>query len=204
MKKLLLASSNKNKIAEINALLEGQGWQILSLDDFPAFEMPPEDGDTFVKNAMIKALAAAEYSGILTIADDSGLAVEYLDGAPGIYSARFAGLEKDSEANNRKLLKLLEGVPKEKRQAAFHAAIALATPLGDAVYIEQTCEGEITLCECGKNGFGYDPLFFIPEKGCTMAELTSEEKNVISHRGKALRKILPLLKDMGECYKAEE
>ena len=149
MKQLLLASGNKNKIAELNTLLEGEDWQILSLDDFPEFEMPPEDGETFAHNAMTKALAAAEYSGILTMADDSGLAVEYLDGAPGIYSARFAGTDKDSEANNRKLLELLSDVPQDKRKAAFHAAIALATPLGDAVYIEQTCEGEIALCPCG-------------------------------------------------------
>lgn len=198
MKKLLIASENKNKVRELQELLAGEGWQILSLSDFPDLELPPETGKTFAENAMIKALAAAEKSGLLTMADDSGLAVDCLDGAPGVYSARYAGPDKDDKANTEKLLALLQDVPQEKRKATFHAAIALATPEGEAVYIEQTCNGEIARSESGSNGFGYDPVFYLSKMGRTMAELSAEEKNAVSHRGKALRKILPLLKEFKE------
>ena len=194
MKQLLLATENLNKVRELKELLAEEDWQIFSLADFPEIEMPPEEGSSFSENAMVKALAAAQASGLIAMADDSGLAVDYLDGAPGIYSARFAGQEKDYQANNQKLLELMAGVSEEKRTAAFHSAIAIATPSGEACFIEQTCSGVIALIESGANGFGYDPLFYLPEKGCTMAELSAEEKNQISHRGKALRKILPVLK----------
>lgn len=194
-KKLILATNNLHKVEEFRQMFEQtplSGVEILSLKDFPGFEAPAEDGDSFEANAAIKARAAAAL-GFTALADDSGLCVDALDGAPGIYSARFAGEGKNSADNNRKLLELLADVSRGRRQAAFHAVIVIATPDGRLYQAEGECPGEIAFTPDGGGGFGYDPIFYLPEFGCTMAALGSDEKNRISHRGRALQQALPIL-----------
>ncbi len=198
-KKLILATNNLHKVEEFRQMFEQtplSGIEILSLKDFPEFEAPPEDGDSFAANATIKARAAAAKLGITALADDSGLCVDALDGAPGIYSARFAGLDKNSADNNRKLLDLLAEVPQGRRQAAFHAVIVIATPDGRLYQADGQCRGEIAFTPDGAGGFGYDPIFYLPQYGCTMASLGGDEKNRISHRGHALQQALPILVDL--------
>ena len=193
---LLLATANLHKQKELQVMLAGSGWNIYTLRDYPHIELPPETGMTFEANARIKALAAAKASGLLSLADDSGLTVDALDGAPGIYSARFAGEEKNDSSNNAKLLELLTETPPGKRQAAFVCAIVIADPQGQTWAVQAFCQGEIALTPSGKNGFGYDPLFYLPQFDCTMAQLSDEEKNKISHRGQALTKALSLLEQI--------
>ena len=149
-----------------------------------------EDGETFLANAAKKAREIAQISGCCALADDSGLCVDALDGAPGIYSARYSGVHGDDKANNRKLLEELKDVPDEQRGAHFTCAIVLARPDGSQVEAEGYFYGRIAHGESGENGFGYDPLFYLPEYGCTSAELSPEEKNRISHRSHALHKLL--------------
>ncbi len=161
-------------------------------------ELPPEDGVTFTENAKIKAVAGAKATGLITIADDSGLEVDFLDGEPGVYSARFAGPQHNDADNNAKLVRLMQKSPADKRQARFVAAMVIAAPAGETYESPGTCEGEIILEPRGNAGFGYDPYFYIPQLGKTMAELTMEEKNRISHRAKALQGILPVLKKLLE------
>ena len=168
-------------------LLSGLSWEIYSLQDFPGVPEVVEDGKTFVENAIKKATAVAAYLKTWTLADDSGLIVDALGGAPGVLSARFAGEERDDAKNNEKLLKLLDGVPQEKRTARFCAALAFVSPAGEVWTTEGYCHGLITFAPRGENGFGYDPLFLLPELGLTMAELTDEQKNQISHRAMAMR-----------------
>ncbi len=168
-------------------LLSGLSWEIYSLQDFPGVPEVVEDGKTFVENAIKKAAAVAAYLKTWTLADDSGLIVDALGGAPGVLSARFAGEERDDAKNNEKLLKLLDGVPQEKRTARFCAALAFVSPAGEIWTTEGFCHGLITFAPRGENGFGYDPLFLLPELGLTMAELTDEQKNQISHRAMAMR-----------------
>lgn len=171
-------------------MLAGSSWELCSVADFP--ELPPvvEDGQTFRENAVKKALTVAEILKEWTLADDSGLEVDALGGAPGVYSARFAGEPGDDRKNNEKLLRLLAGVPSEQRTARFRCVLALASPEGEVWTTERTCEGLIGLAPRGDQGFGYDPLFYLPELGVTMAELPEEKKNEISHRGKAMRDLL--------------
>lgn len=197
---VLLATGNRHKLREIREMLEGTSYQVLSLSEI---KDPPEiieDGDTFRANADKKARTLAELSGRITIADDSGIEVDALDGAPGVYSARFAGHsgEGADDANNRLLLEKLRDVPDEKRTARFRCALAIVHPDGRAVYSDGTLEGKINYQEIGDNGFGYDPLFVVLEdsQGRTTAEMSSEEKNGISHRGRALTKLLPLLDEL--------
>lgn len=193
-KRLVLSSRNNYKLAELKGLLSDLDVQILSLKDFP--EMPPvaEDGKTFKENAAKKALAAAQYTRLLALADDSGLEVDALNGQPGVFSARFSGEGATDEANNAKLLELLRDVPEGKRTARFRCAIAIATPEGEISYAEGACEGMIAFAPRGTNGFGYDPLF-MPDGfgGRTFAELLPGEKNAISHRGRALAAARQLL-----------
>jgi XTP/dITP diphosphohydrolase len=196
MAKLLLASGNEHKISELRSLLRETSWQVQSLRDFPAYVPPPEDGDCFLANAAIKALHAARYTGLVAMADDSGLEVDALDGAPGIYSARFAGKGHDDAANNHKLLQLLTDIPWEQRGAQFVCAVVIATPQGELFEAEGFCRGQTAFSPCGKQGFGYDPLFFLPQFGCTMAQLPAATKNLISHRADAMQKILPILKSL--------
>jgi len=154
-----------------------------------------ENGDTFEANSMIKAKAVVDELGEAAVADDSGLMVDYLGGAPGIYSARYSGEDKNYDANNKKLLKELAGVPLEKRTARFVSVITLLTPEGRSLVVRGEIEGVIAESENGSNGFGYDPLFYIPSKDKTFAELTSDEKNEISHRANALVKLKNELKE---------
>ncbi|NLO89087.1 MAG: XTP/dITP diphosphatase [Clostridia bacterium] len=197
MRKLVIASRNKGKISELKELLRGQNFEILSLDDLPHIPEIEETGNSFKENALIKARITAQKTGFLTLADDSGLEVDALDGSPGIYSSRFAGPEKDDEANNKKLLSLLEGVPTEKRTARFRCVVAAVDPQGIEITTEGVCEGRIGFEPRGSYGFGYDPIFIVEEYGLTMAELKPEIKNKISHRAKALAKMATILKGIG-------
>ena len=205
MKDLLVATTNLHKLTEIKAIFSDAGltdWQLKSLQDYPSYLEPEETGKTFAENAMLKAIAGAKMSGILTLADDSGLVVNALDGAPGVRSARYAadsGGDHDDAANRAKLLCELGKLNNPHRSAAFVCVAALATPQLDTIFIEGRCAGDISYKERGGNGFGYDSLFLIPSLGKTMAELSDQEKNSLSHRGKAMRKIAGLLKDYDKC-----
>jgi len=201
VRKLLIATRNKQKKRELQAILTGWDVQLLSLDDIAAIPEIIEDGATFAENAIKKARITADLSGCITLADDSGLEVEALGGAPGIFSARFAGLQADDEANNRKILYLLKDVGEDKRIARFVCVIAVAVPNGEVYTVQGICEGKIAHRSQGQGGFGYDPLFIPQGFSRTFAELEEEDKNQISHRGQALLQVLPLLRsilDAGE------
>lgn len=190
--RLLIATTNLGKAREIKAELLGAGigeLELLTLHDFPAIPDVVEDQPTFGGNAMKKARHYAVHSNVLTLADDSGLCVDALDGAPGIYSARYAGQPCDDAANNRKLLSAMKDVPAEKRGAQFVCALALALPNKPLVVLSDYVIGGIAFAPRGNNGFGYDPLFVLPERRLTTAELSMEEKSQISHRGKAVRRL---------------
>ncbi len=191
--KIVMASSNAGKIREIARILEDLGAEIVPQSEFGVSDAD-ETGTTFVENALIKARHAADATGLPAIADDSGLSVDALDGAPGVYSARYSGSDATDESNNRKLLAALESVAAEKRGAAFHCVACFVTP-GDDEPLIATGEwrGSILEAPRGEGGFGYDPLFLDPESGVASAELTPEEKNARSHRGKALRRLHDLL-----------
>ncbi|MBE6695274.1 MAG: XTP/dITP diphosphatase [Ruminococcaceae bacterium] len=186
---VLLASKNKNKIAEIKTLLSEcvSDINVLSLDDINYNDEIEETGTTFEENAKIKAKVGADL-GYICIADDSGLAVDALGGAPGVYSARYSGYHADDETNNTKLLSELQGVPDEKRTARYVCVIACIFPDGKEIIVKDTCEGKILTEYRGNGGFGYDPLFFVDKFGKTFAELSMQEKNTESHRGKAMRR----------------
>lgn len=186
--KLIIASNNAHKLEEIKAILGGLFEEILSMREAGIDHETVEDGSTFMENAIKKAREIAEISGCCAIADDSGICVDALDGAPGIYSARFSGIHGDDEANNDLLLEKLSG--RTDRGAHYTCAIALARPDGSIVQAEGYLFGEIGHERIGSNGFGYDPLFFLPEYGMTTAQLSPEEKNRISHRANALKKLL--------------
>lgn len=189
MNKLVLATKNKGKEKEIRKILEGTGIELLTLDDFPLVKMPPEEGATFTENAISKARHVAKETGLPALADDSGLEVDSLQGRPGVYSARYAGEGATDKDNYLKLLSELEGVEDKKRTARFKCSIAFISPDGVESVFEGTFEGIVAKAPSGERGFGYDPVFFIPELGKTAAEIPSEEKNKISHRAKALKKL---------------
>ncbi|MBR4548795.1 MAG: RdgB/HAM1 family non-canonical purine NTP pyrophosphatase [Oscillospiraceae bacterium] len=191
--KLIIASNNAHKLVEIKAILGSRFEEILSLREAGIDHETVEDGETFLENAGKKAREIAAISGCCALADDSGLCVDALGGAPGIYSARYSGVHGDDKANNRKLLEVLRDVPDEARGAHFTCAIVLARPDGTEVSAEGYFYGVIAHGESGSNGFGYDPLFYLPEYGCTSAELAPEEKNRISHRSAALRLLVEKL-----------
>ena len=191
--KLIIASNNAHKLQEIRAILGDHFGEILSMREAGIEHETVEDGTTFMENALKKARELAAISGCCAIADDSGLCVDALDGAPGIYSARFSGVHGDDAANNRLLLQKLEGV--EDRGAHYTCAIALCWPDGRMLTAEDYLFGEIARDERGTGGFGYDPLFLLPELGLRTAELPPGGKNEISHRGKALRKLVRLLEE---------
>ncbi len=193
---VMIATRNKGKIREIREVLNGLGLRIYALSDFPDVPDIEEDGKNFTENALKKARFYSKYFEMMTIADDSGLEVDSLKGLPGIYSARYAGEGRSSQANNQKLLRELQGVPVSKRGAKFKCLLAMVSPDGKEAIAEGSCKGSIGFKEKGKRGFGYDPLFFLPKNGKTMAELSLEEKNKISHRGKALRKLRKLIKTL--------
>ncbi|MDP6042629.1 MAG: XTP/dITP diphosphatase, partial [Candidatus Latescibacteria bacterium] len=180
---------------EIQQML-GDRVQVQTLDAFPNAPDVIEDGDTFEANAVKKAREIARHTGLPALADDSGLVVDALNGAPGVYSARFAGEDATDADNNAKLTDQLKEVPQNQRTARFCCAMALAAPNGKIQTAQATWEGRILSKPQGDNGFGYDPLFFVPTHNCTSAELPSEEKNHLSHRGQALRAILPRILDL--------
>jgi XTP/dITP diphosphohydrolase len=186
---VIVATRNRGKIREIREALKGLGLRVLALSDFPDVPEIEEDGESFAENALKKARFYSGCFGKLTLADDSGLEVECLKGLPGIFSARYAGEEASSQENNRKLFREMRGVPISKREARFKCVMAMVSPDGREFIAEGSCKGRIGFGEKGKRGFGYDPLFILPKYGKTMAELSLEEKNKISHRGKALKKL---------------
>ncbi len=188
--KLILASNNRHKLEEIRAILGDHFSDILSMAEAGIVHETVEDGKTFMENAVKKAREMAELSGCCALADDSGLCVDALDGGPGIYSARFSGVHGDDEANNDLLLRKLEGVPDKDRGAHYTCAIALVYPDGKTLTSEGYLYGRIGNERRGTGGFGYDPLFYLPERGCTTAELGTEGKNAISHRAQALHALV--------------
>ena len=199
---ILVATTNPGKIAELRAMLDAD-LEWLGLSDFSDIAEIKEDGSTFAENARKKAIGYAKSTGLWTIADDSGLVVDALGGEPGVESARFSGEKSKNDdgtlidhQNIAKVLELLEGVPKEKRTARFFCCLCLASPEEILIETEGTLEGLITNKEIGKNGFGYDPIFFVPHLNKTVAQLTPEEKNAISHRGNAIRKLKPILEEL--------
>lgn len=193
---IVLATTNQGKAAEFAVLLQGLSVEIQTLKDHPEIGDIVEDGLSFQENALIKARTVAKATGKLAVADDSGLMVDTLDGAPGIYSARFAGEDKNDAQNTAKLLTLLKDTPQEARGAQFCCAIAIVLPDGREYATEGICRGEIALAPAGDGGFGYDPVFLVPELGKTFAELTMGEKNAISHRGKANQQALIILREL--------
>lgn len=190
---MIVATHNKGKVREIREALKGLGLRIYSLSDFPNVNVIEEDGRSFTENALKKARFYSKLYGKLTIADDSGLEIDILKGLPGIYSARYAGEGASDRDNNQKLLREMEGIPSSKRGAKFKCSIAIVSPNGREAVVEGVCKGKIGFKEIGKKGFGYDPLFILPQYGKTMAQLSLKEKNRISHRGKALRKLRKLI-----------
>lgn len=195
MKKLIFATGNENKMVEIRMILADCGYEILSMKQAGIDVDVVEDGTTFEENAIIKATAISKLAGedCVVLADDSGLEVDYLNKEPGIYSARYEGVDTPYSVKNQKIIDRLEGVPDEKRTARFVCAIAAAFPDGRVETRRGTIEGRIGYREAGENGFGYDPIFYVPEFGKTTAELSPEEKNKVSHRGKALERIKEVL-----------
>ena len=185
---LILATSNEGKIYEFKGLLKDFNVEIRSLKDFGPIPPVVEDGETFEDNAVKKARFAAKVLGLPALADDSGLMVESLGGLPGVRSARYAGQDADDSANNLKLLNAMEGMSSD-RSAVFVCVIAIAVPRGPALIYEGTCEGVVTTELMGRKGFGYDPLFYYPPLRKTFAQMSSEEKNRVSHRGKAMAEL---------------
>ena len=196
MKKVVLATTNKGKVKEFKEMLAPLGVEIISSDQLGVEELPDveENGTSFEENALIKAKAYYELFGYPALADDSGLAIDALEGRPGIYSARYAGEEKNDQANIDKVLEELQDVPGEKRAARFICAIAYVDGQQEII-VSGECEGLITHEPRGKHGFGYDPIFFVPSEGKTMAELPPEVKNRLSHRHQALQKLVQIFNE---------
>lgn len=193
-RKVIFATSNEGKMKEVRAILEDLGMEVLSMKEAGIHADVVEDGKTFEENAVIKATEIQKVCGEIVLADDSGLEVDYLNKEPGIYSARYMGEDTSYRIKNQSLIDRLEGVEDEKRTARFVCAIAAAFPDGSVEVTRGTIEGCIGYKESGENGFGYDPIFYVPEYGCTTAELSPEQKNEVSHRGKALRLMKEVIK----------
>ncbi len=187
MAKIIFATGNEHKMTEIREILAGLKAEILSMKDAGITADIVEDGSSFEENAVIKAKAVAKEVDAIVLADDSGLEIDYLNKEPGVYSARYMGEDTSYEIKNQALLDRLKGVPKEKRTARFVCAIAAVFPHGEVIVKRGTIEGYIGDKPAGKNGFGYDPIFYVEEFQCSTAELTMEQKNALSHRGNALR-----------------
>lgn len=193
MREIIIATKNAGKVKDFETLFSPKGFKVKSLLDFPEIEDVEETGVTFAENATLKAEAISSALNKPVIADDSGLAIDALNGEPGVYSARYAGENKDDNANIEKVLQKLNDVPFEKRTSRFHCALAIAVPGKRTEIVEGTCEGHILEEKRGENGFGYDPIFFVEKWRCSMAELTKEQKNQISHRANALKRLAPLI-----------
>lgn len=187
--KIVFATGNQNKMREIREILGGLDAEILSMEEAGIDAEIEEDGATFEENAMIKAKAVAERTDAIVLADDSGLEIDYLNGEPGIHSARYLGEDTSYEVKNAALLERLAGVPKERRGARFVCAVAAVFPDGETLIRRGTIEGYIGEAPAGENGFGYDPIFYVEAYGCSTAEMSREQKNALSHRGNALRAI---------------
>jgi len=198
MNKLVVATRNRGKLVEIKKMLgESEiGIEVLSLRDYPDMPGTVEDGVTFEQNAVKKAVEASEYTGLLAMADDSGLEVDFLGDKPGVYSARFAGDNATNEENNKKLLEMMKGVKWENRTARFKCVMAICIPNKKVYTAEGVCDGYILDEPRGDKGFGYDPLFYYPEFKKTFAELDMHEKNKVSHRSKAFKESLKILKEI--------
>lgn len=199
MLKLLVASNNKKKLAELERILSEAGIagvELLSLADAPSYAEPIEDGSTFAANALIKARAGVAHTGLVTIADDSGLAVDELNGMPGVLSARWSGRHGDDAANNELLLNQMAHVPDERRSAAFVSVCALVTPNGGEYVVEGRWAGHLLRAPQGENGFGYDPLFQPEGESCSSAEMSPEEKDAVSHRGRALAQLTGVISQL--------
>ena len=194
MQRIVLASGNPGKVREFNELLSSHGFEIVPQSDFEVPEVE-ETGLSFVENAILKARNAARHSGLPAIADDSGLEVDALQGAPGIYSARYAGPDASDQENYEKLLNALNGVPDAERTARFQCLLVFMRHAADPTPLicQGTWEGRILHAPQGDNGFGYDPVFYVPEEDCSSAELPPEVKNRLSHRGQALQKLVKAL-----------
>ena len=193
---LILATNNKHKVAEITAILSGMPLTVVPVSQFPGIPEVVEDGETLEENAVKKARTIALATGQWSLADDTGLEVDFLDGAPGVYSARWAGPGCTYDDNNNKLTHALTGVSRERRTAQFRCVIALANPQGKTWTVEGSIRGYIGEQAAGTNGFGYDPIFMVPEYGMSFAELSETIKNEISPRGKALQKAKPLISSL--------
>ncbi|MBE5959977.1 MAG: XTP/dITP diphosphatase [Lachnospiraceae bacterium] len=196
MKRIIFATGNEGKMREIRMIMKDTGYEVVSLKEAGLNPDIVEDGTTFEENALIKAKTIAQMTGQMALADDSGLEVDYLDKAPGIYSARFLGEDTSYEVKNAYILDQLKGVPEEKRSARFVCAIAFCDADGNTMTTRATIEGRIGDQAAGENGFGYDPIFYVPEFGVSTAELTMEQKNQISHRAKALNLMKEKLKGL--------
>lgn len=194
-RKIIFATGNEGKMREIRMILSDMGMEILSMKEAGVQMEIVEDGATFEENAIIKAKAVMEATGEIAMADDSGLVIDYLNGEPGIYSARYMGEDTSYDIKNQNLIDRLAGVPEAERTARFACAIACALPDGTVLTSEGTMDGIIGYESRGTNGFGYDPILFLPEYGCASAELSLEKKNELSHRGKALRKMREKLQE---------
>ena len=194
-RKVIFATSNAGKMKEVRSILEDLDVEVLSMKEAGVFVDVVEDGTTFEENATIKATAIQKECGEIVLADDSGLEVDFLNKEPGIYSARYMGEDTSYRIKNKSIIDRLEGVEGEDRSARFVCAIAAAFPDGTVEITRGTIEGQIGYEEKGENGFGYDPIFYVPEYGCTTAELMLEQKNEASHRGKALRKMKEIIRE---------
>lgn len=193
MKEVIIATKNPGKAREFEHIFASRGIEVKTLLDFPEIPEVEETGTTFEENAILKAEAVSRALNRMVIGDDSGLMVDALEGRPGIYSARYAGEQKNDQNNTNKVLAELENVPEEKRTARFYCALAVAVPGQKTSTVSGTCEGRILKEQRGTNGFGYDPVFYVPDKGLAMAELSADEKNKISHRANALKKLDSIL-----------
>ena len=199
MRKLVVATKNAGKVAEIAAALESMDVMVQSVAAFGEMAEPEETGVTFGENALLKARYYAEVTGLPCLADDSGLEVDLLQGAPGVYSARYAGVGATDRENNEKLLQALQAFPSAERTGRFRCALVFFDPGGATISANGTCEGIILASPQGDGGFGYDPLFFMPPFGKTLAEMTVAEKNSVSHRGQGLRIMTAKLKEYWSC-----
>lgn len=197
MVKIIFATGNQGKVNEIREILKDVNAEVITMKEAGVDVDIDENGTTFEENAVIKAKTIMEITGCLTLADDSGLEVDYLNKEPGIQSARYMGHDTSYDIKNQSIIDKLDGVEEAKRTARFVCAIAAAFPDGRVETVRATMEGTIAHEIAGGNGFGYDPIFYLPERGCTSAEISTEEKNEISHRGKALRLMRDRLMDMG-------
>nr|WP_206529486.1 XTP/dITP diphosphatase [Brevibacillus sp. SYP-B805] len=193
-----MATRNQGKVREFERLFAPLGWEVHSLAAYPDAPEVIEDGETFAANAIKKAVTIAEALGMAAVADDSGLEVDALGGRPGVYSARYAGEKASDEENWRKLLLELKDVPLEKRTARFRCVLAYVEPGGEPILASGSCEGVILPEPAGTNGFGYDPVFFLPGRNCTMAQLDPDVKNRISHRAQAMQSLLEEIRRSGQ------